>query len=135
MMNGIIGIFFLTLFFYLFWKYIKARILPKPSPTHSYTQEVVGEASYIDNLRKIVGTSGKEVRLEGLTATLVHEPDNQHDSNAVAIKINGMVVGYLPRAAAKKHIATIKDTITCPAIIIGGGKDRPNYGVWLSYKI
>jgi hypothetical protein len=59
--------------------------------------EVVGEASYQDNLWRIVGgrhSPDGRVR-EDLYAVLAAEPDNPYDANAVAVWIQGLKVGYL----------------------------------------
>ena len=59
--------------------------------------EVVGEASYQDNLWRIVGgrySPDGRVR-EEVYAVLAAEPDNPYDANAVAVWIQGLKVGYL----------------------------------------
>ena len=37
-------------------------------------------------------------------ARLVREPDNPHDSNAVAVQVNGRRIGYVPRSVAEDVI-------------------------------
>ena len=59
------------------------------------TLEVVGEASYQDNLWRIVGgrrSPDGRVR-EDIFAVLAAEPDNPYDANAVAVWIQGLKVG------------------------------------------
>ena len=59
--------------------------------------EVVGEASYQDNLWRIVGgrsSPNDRVRIE-VYAVLVAEPDNPYDANAVSVWVKGLKVGYL----------------------------------------
>ncbi len=87
--------------------------------------EVVGESFYADHLEGLA-----EAGLAGAGPTLVAwlspEPDNPHDSNAVAVKINGGQVGHLSRDNAKKWqpalIALMADRgapIACAAEVRG----------------
>lgn len=63
---------------------------------------VVGVSHYQDALRAIAGrTSDEEVRLNTI-AVFVPEPDNPHDPNAIAIHIDGRLVGYLSREENKR---------------------------------
>jgi hypothetical protein len=67
--------------------------------------EVVGEASYQDNLWRIVGgrhSPDGRVREEAY-AVLAAEPDNPYDANAVAVWIQGLKVGYLSREDARRY--------------------------------
>jgi hypothetical protein len=67
--------------------------------------EVVGEASYQDNLWRIVGgrhSPDGRVR-EDVYAVLAAEPDNPYDANAVAVWIQGLKVGYLSREDARRY--------------------------------
>ena len=67
--------------------------------------EVVGEASYQDNLWRIVGgrhSPDGRVR-EDIYAVLAAEPDNPYDPNAVAVWIQGLKVGYLSREDARRY--------------------------------
>lgn len=97
----------------------------------SFNQEVVGEASYQGELRKIAGRG--EVRHE-CVAALMLEDDNPHDKNAVAIVVDAMTVGYLSRADAKRYRkkkAPADAHGICRALIVGGGKGKQNLGIWL----
>ena len=67
--------------------------------------EVVGEASYQDNLWRVVGghgASNDRVRVE-VHAVLVAETDNPYDANAVSVWIQGLRVGYLSREDARRY--------------------------------
>ena len=58
---------------------------------------VVGVSHYQPALREISGrTADEEVRVEKI-AVFVPEPDNPHDANAIAVHIDGQLVGYLSR--------------------------------------
>jgi hypothetical protein len=67
-----------------------------------YAINVVGEASYQRELIKVSGSRTKDGSLSSFTksADLVAEPTNPHDRNAVAVRIDGLTVGYLSRADA-----------------------------------
>lgn len=78
---------------------------PKIVPFPSDGLDVVGETSFVANItaiRKAAGVDDDD-RLT-ITAWLVAEPTNPHDSTAVAVAVpisgQAHVVGYLPRAAA-----------------------------------
>jgi hypothetical protein len=69
------------------------------------TLEVVGEASYQDNLWRIVGgrrSPDGRVR-EDVCAVLAAEPENPYDASAVAVWIQGLKVGYLSREDAQRY--------------------------------
>jgi hypothetical protein len=58
---------------------------------------VVGTSHYQPALAEITGRKGdEEIRFE-TTATLVPEPDNPHDANAIAVHVANRLVGYLSR--------------------------------------
>jgi hypothetical protein len=57
----------------------------------------VGESQYQPALRQIARAG----RL--CEATLVAEPDNPFDVNAVAVKIGGELIGYVPRSHARRY--------------------------------
>ena len=105
--------------------------------------EVVGEASYQDALWSHCGApQGDRVRYD-IVAVLVPEPQNPHDGNAISVRIEGAVVGYLPRDVAARYVAGLHALMTgCGAhvalrgVIVGGGyrNDGPGrLGVWLSH--
>ena len=67
--------------------------------------EVVGEASYQDNLWRVVGgrsSSEDRVRVD-VYAVLVVETDNPYDANAVSVWVQGLKVGYLSRDDARRY--------------------------------
>jgi hypothetical protein len=89
--------------------------------------EVVGEGSYQANLRTLGGRSGPDGPANtAFVAGLVRDPANRYDENAIAVRIDGRLVGYLSRedairyrpvvewAAAQDHI------IACDARLTGG---------------
>jgi hypothetical protein len=105
--------------------------------------EVVGEASYQDVLWALCGGQlGDRIRND-ITAVLVPEPQNPYDVNAIAIRIDGRVVGYLGRAQAAAYLPGLQKRMReCGGLvalrgeIVGGGyyPDGPGrLGVWLKH--
>jgi hypothetical protein len=105
--------------------------------------EVVGELAYQDALwRLCAGTIGDRVRCH-IVAVLVPEPMNPYDANAIAVQIDGEVVGYLSRATAQEYLPGLKHLmsgrgghIALRGVIVGGGyyDDGPGrLGVWLEH--
>jgi hypothetical protein len=64
------------------------------------TLEVVGEAYYQDALWRIVGGHTVHLVRHEIVASLLPEPRNPYDPNAVKIVINGLLVGHLSREDA-----------------------------------
>jgi hypothetical protein len=107
--------------------------------------EVVGEASYQDNLWRIVGgRRSPEGRVrEDVYAVLAAEPDNPYDANAVAVWIQGLKVGYLSREDARRYrpgLLALEQQhgkpIALAGVIAGGGMraDGPGrLGVFLEH--
>lgn len=62
--------------------------------------EVVGESHYQDDLWRVVGGQRHErVRLP-VVADLIPDPKNHYDPHAVAVHVDRVLVGHLPRATA-----------------------------------
>lgn len=105
----------------------------------NYDHEVVGESNYRTAIWSSIPSeycSADNFRLY-FVFTLNQEDDNDHDKNAVAVKLKS-TVGYLPRAMAKKYRAwALKQgsspSATCRGVIVGNkGKD---YSIWLDLPI
>jgi hypothetical protein len=107
--------------------------------------EVVGEASYQDNLWRIVGgtsSPNERVRVE-VSAVLVAETDNPYDANAVSVWVKGLRVGYLSREDARRYRPGLLaleqkhgQPIALAGAIVGGGMraDGPGrLGVFLDH--
>lgn len=97
--------------------------------------KLVGESFYAKALAEIVGPSG-ESGFGGtmLWASVVPEPQNPYDPNAVGIVINGKKVGHLSRENAvvfgpvALKIIELGFDVQCAATIVGG---RGRFGVVL----
>jgi hypothetical protein len=105
--------------------------------------EVVGERHYQDTLWRVAGGRTTErVRVE-TQATLVREPDNPHDANAISVRIEGSTVGYLCRDDARAYRPGLLELearhgarISLAGVVVGGGirQDGPGMlGIWLSH--
>lgn len=105
--------------------------------------EVVGESAHQDELWALCGaTPGDRVRHD-VVAVLVPEPHNPHDGNAICVRVDGHVIGYLPRDVAARYVAGLgalrsasgKD-VALRGVIVGGGHRNDGLGrlgVWLSH--
>jgi hypothetical protein len=107
-----------------------------------WTVDVVGESNYQSALGLFYrrgGGKGSDLKCE---AQLMPDDGNLHDSNAVSVRIAGVVVGYLPRDMAKEYRARIAELphlagpATCSAKIIGGHRlengETAHFGVKLN---
>jgi hypothetical protein len=125
-----------------------------PSPTHhrklartrvkwregSFPMEAVGESNYQIALQRICGGHSRYGHELEVDAEIVREPQNPYDKNAVAVKINNLTVGYLPREqAARVSLQMTEDGIEksiCGAKIVGGWRtnqhDEGSFGVRLA---
>lgn len=100
---------------------------------------VVGESYRQDALRATATICGRS--RDGrptFQATLIREPDNPHDSNAVAVHSERGQVGYLSRENAVAYGAVFEQLRrqgyaggTCVAYLTGGEPGKPSYGVVL----
>lgn len=102
--------------------------------TGDYDVNAVGESHYVPALLKLAGVRRSETTAEIELRTLVTlacEPDNQYDSNAVAvIGADGRKLGYLCREDAEECCEALSRwpaAPTCWAEIGGGHRD----GKWI----
>lgn len=66
--------------------------------------EVVGESYYQENLWRLVEPRRRDERIRhDVYALLVAEDDNSYDANAVAVWVQGLKVGHLSRADARRY--------------------------------
>lgn len=113
-------------------------------PDESFDFDIVGESFYQDHLSSIAGPkSDNGVNFE-CDAVVSCDNKNQHDKNAIAVTIAGLLVGYFPKKDSKewRHMlaangAREKD-VRVKAVISGGWLrksknkvDEGHYGVKL----
>lgn len=95
--------------------------------TSSGLLRVVGESHYQENLRKARATSPDPEPV--FWASLIREPDNPYDPNAVKVAIDPFgTVGYLARESARRYdplIAAAKSTaVRCSCKLTGGSGEK-----------
>lgn len=111
---------------------------------------VAGESFHQPALRKLLkelrvlagdlGLSRDEFNDFGrdFTATLMAEPENAHDSNAIAVLgPDGQVLGHLRRSVAAEYQKRLLITgpLPCAATLTGGTRDKPHIGVTLQWTV
>jgi HIRAN domain len=107
------------------------------------TLEVVGESNYQDVLWRCVGGDDGERVRHSIEVVLVPEPQNPYDGNAIAVLIEGDLVGYLSREDAAVYLPGLRALMQRHACAIGlegqivGGGQRPEgrgmLGVFLDH--
>lgn len=111
--------------------------VPLPEADHL---KVVGESHYQEALSRLARLPApiREKR-KAFPATLVAEPDNPYDANAIVVLGPTGQIGYLSRTTAERfagafeliHAAGYAGG-TCGGLLHGGTADRPNYGAVLN---
>lgn len=107
--------------------------------------EVVGESNYQDALEAACGGRQRHGVEHDCIATLRAEPENPYDPDAVRVELDGRLVGYLSRGAAKAfkptadRLAAAGRVGTCHAQIVGGWDrehgDRGHFGINLDLGV
>jgi hypothetical protein len=127
------------------YKMAKKQVVARKPRTlqHSYdAQDVVGESNYQKALNAIGGRRNEMgVKNDEHLARLVPEPKNKYDPKAIAVKIGGKVVGYIPKTDTEDWHPVIAELgaqgqpATCDALLTGGWDrgdgDRGHIGVIL----
>lgn len=112
-----------------------------------FALEVAGESHYQDTLWQAVKdgsptrrSADDRVHLE-VIAALMREPTNPHDADAIAVRVNGERVGYLPRYIAPDYVDVLDQFAAggqigaCRGVVVGGQRlptgDTASLGIWL----
>jgi hypothetical protein len=93
---------------------------------------IVGEVGYQECLRSLLDDLGRSV-----VVSLVPEPENAHDANAVAVVITERTVGYLSDGVARRYgefLRARSTPVRCPAVLEGGRWDVPTIHVVLDFR-
>jgi hypothetical protein len=92
--------------------------------------EIRGESHYLPELRAL------KRRSESWVATLIREPLNEYDPNAIAVEIDGTTIGHVAREQAEE-LAPQLDVLRSRGLVVdlrvqlcGGDEGRPNIGVF-----
>ena len=92
---------------------------------------VAGTSHYQEALRALSARQGDEVVRVEKVALLVPEPDNPHDPNAIAVTIDGQLVGYLSRDENKRWLDVVSGTEVGAEAMIAGRAGIEVLGVFL----
>jgi hypothetical protein len=114
--------------------------LQLPAISIGASVNAVGESFYQEALEVVAcGRTALGARRRLLTATLVREPTNPHDENAVRVDVDGMAVAHLSRDDAPRfhriiqRLANDGRPATCRAVLTGGWDggygDRGHLGI------
>lgn len=100
-----------------------------------YLFEIAGESFHQNALNKICGGKNDDGHRHSCVAYLTPEPENPYDPRAIAVVIDNLKVGYVPRDATDQTLQAMKGNIaSVDALIVGGWKrddDEGSYGVKL----
>lgn len=123
------------------WRFFVAgypsATVPAPAPAPGWDDGygylgAVGESHYQPAIRAAAAGYGRLCR-----ATLMREPENPFDRDAVVVQINGETVGYLSRGDAQRYrtrLRALDRPIEIPAKLIGGEPGKPSFGVLLDCR-
>ena len=103
--------------------------------------DVVGEGARQDVLLEHCGGYNRNGHYKICAVTLVREPTNDHDPNAVVVLLDGAPVGYLSKGHARRFQKALREhgvndqPVMCSAVITGGWRtnqyDSGHFGVRL----
>lgn len=120
------------------WSFLSTPASPPPTGRHPPVFPdgwghlgAVGESQYQPALRRVARTG------RVCWATLVPEPENPFDPNAVAVQVEGATVGYLARRDARRYqrrLRALAEPMEVPAKLIGGTWGKPHFGVILDCR-
>jgi HIRAN domain len=93
---------------------------------------VVGTSHYQEALLDLTGgrAGDEEIRVQKV-ALFVPEPDNPHDPNAIAVKIDGRLVGYLSRDENKRWLDVVTGHEVGAEAMIAGRQGTTGLGVFM----
>lgn len=134
MTTAIVLLLCIAVVFYVLSRSPRATRAPEYEQDDNFVREVHGESHYQQALEAIVGGKSKAGAHFITEATLIPEPTNAFDANAVRVQIGGRTVGYLPREEAPRHLRWLTqigrsgETVHCDAIITGGWRDSRSEG-------
>jgi len=102
---------------------------------------VRGESYHQDALRAFAGEPPEAGFLLPVPVTLVREPENPHDANAIRAELAGGLVGHIAKELAALFSPRMGSAgcpvLTIPGLVRGGSIGAPSIGVhvWLSRRL
>ena len=117
-----------------------AALTPSDDPMEGFVCiPVAGESQYQDALQELRDALDVFERIgHGFVAVLVPEPDNPHDSSAIAVTSGGNTLGYVRADVARDwqpFLRSLEGPIECSARLTGGTSDKPSIGVVLDFAL
>ncbi|MCI4678869.1 HIRAN domain-containing protein [Rhodoblastus acidophilus] len=115
------------------WSFYYRNALPAPIPDVPkirgdglFTYRVPSAAHYQSELEAVAGGQRDAKIIFRTNCLLCPDPENPHDSDAVAVRIGGMKVGYIARADNRQILSALSaagvyDRVQCRAEICGEG--------------
>jgi hypothetical protein len=88
------------------------------SAVNGFPFQVVGESNYQPALESIAGGYRRESQGLEVLASIVLDPKNKFDPNAVRVEIEGQTVGFLPAAEAKRVGGLMNDQGVSSALVV-----------------
>jgi uncharacterized membrane protein YccF (DUF307 family) len=115
-----------------------SRLPPQLQSDRGWFVEVVGEASYQEELQRAFDVAKPYDDHLLVVVSLQPEDDNPHDTNAVRVDHRGETLGYLPRAAARQYRQVLGARAGSLTGSLFGGENPDGepklFGVWLNAK-
>jgi hypothetical protein len=112
--------------------------LPGPG---TFDLQIVGESFHQEALEEICGGRCEDGHRMEVEAMLIHDDDNPHDNQAIAVFIESKLVGHFDRKTARNFRQQFIEAgaagvpAVCQAIIVGGwdrgDDDQGHFGVKL----
>ncbi len=88
-------------------RFLLISLLLLSAPVQAQTIKILTQSSPLAGFQYHEGPANWKDMKVGDPLTLVREPDNRHDANAVRVEWRGRMLGYLPRAENRSVAAEI----------------------------
>jgi hypothetical protein len=121
------------------------RMVARLQGPGKFQLDIVGESNYQDSLLEICGGKTSEGHRKEVEAMILLDNGNPYDSNAVAVYIDGNLVGHLSRDFAVQYrkrmeqAGALEYPAACQALIVGGWDrgdgDEGHFGVKLDLPL
>jgi len=118
------------------WNQIQEHVQPDPNLHRGTVAGVTFIKGYPENLRLI--QQALSYNPEGVCVSLTRNPDNKYDTNAVEFRVDGQMIGHVPKQLAAE-LAPLLDSgseVETRITSIGGANNDPTkLGVGFSVRI
>jgi hypothetical protein len=103
---------------------------------------IVGESFHLPELQRVrAQPSDSDTKRTRFTAYLIPEPENPHSANRTCVRVEsprGLTIGHLSNEHAESYAPVFKALHdarrvgVCRAVAVGGTRQKPNIGVWIT---